>query len=227
MSLADFLKKKEFPTPATATTATTATFQAKSRANVADVANVAVANLKKVAANDDPAPDPDRHCYPHTEAMNGSELALMTRRLATFARLGLSVDEAERMADKLMQRDRDPQDDRHTCMECQHCQHGRCSNSPSAWLQHPVLAQDYALELKRCSGFAPGQGTLAFGIVPSKPLQRPQYVHPLTTEQKVAAQQYHQHHAQCQQCQSGGRGYSSRCSAGAALWNQYQEGIAS
>lgn len=44
----------------------------------------------------------------------------------------------------------------------------------------------------------------------------------LSPPEKSAADAYHLHHFACPQCQAGGRGYGSRCSAGAGLWNQYQ-----
>lgn len=59
------------------------------------------------AANDAaPPPDPDRHCWPHTTAMNTGEIDTFTRRLARFTDKGMGLDEAERLADKLVMRDR-------------------------------------------------------------------------------------------------------------------------
>ena len=171
--------------------------------------------------------DPDRHCYPHTQAANSTELALMATRLERFARIGMDVDQAEKLADRLKDRDRDPQDDRITCMECQHCQYGRCGNSRTAGLRYPELGTDYALVLKRCSGFAPGQGTLAgasltfSSLPPSKPLPRPHQGHPLTPEQQQAGRSYHEHHFGCPKCRSG-RG--ERCQRGTELWNAYTAG---
>ena len=57
----------------------------------------------------------------HTTAANTTELALMTRRLAHFDRLGLDIDQAERQADMLQQRDREA-DDRRSCLECSNLQ---------------------------------------------------------------------------------------------------------
>lgn len=173
--------------------------------------------------------DPDRHCYPHTEACNTTELDLMATRLATFARIGMDVDQAEKLADRLKDRDRDPQDDRHICMECQHCQYGRCGNSRTAGLRYPELGTDYALVLKRCCGFSEGAGTLAGAMAfsslpPSKPLPRPHQGHPLTAEAKQAARDYHTHHFACGRCISAGQGRGERCQRGAELWSAYTAG---
>lgn len=110
------------------------------------------------AAND-PAPDPDRWCWPHSSAMNTSEIELFNRRAALFVRRGASDTEAERLADALVQRDREA-GDRRTCMECRHLQ----GNSPwgcGNWLMagialrpsHAGLACELVMRLQRCPGF--------------------------------------------------------------------------
>jgi hypothetical protein len=174
--------------------------------------------------------DPDRHCWPHSDAMNGSELDLMDSRLERFARIGMDVDQAEKLAYRLKDRDRDPQDDRRICLECLHCQYGRCGNVRAAGLRQPELGTDYTLVLKRCCGFSEGTGTLAgasltfSSLPPSKPLPRPHQGHPLTPVQQVAARDYHTHHFACERCISAGQGRGERCQRGARLWNKYQEG---
>lgn len=180
------------------------------------------------AANDPQQADPDRHCYPHSSAANTSELDLMGRRLEQFKRLGLDVDTSERLADLLMLRDRDPQDDRRMCIECQNCQHGRCCNSRAAGLNHPELGQDYALALKRCNGHQQGIGTLAGTPLsftpppPRPPIKRTEQGHPLTPQQKEAAQEYNRHHFGCPKCRTAGQGRSDRCQKGSELWAKYQ-----
>ncbi len=57
-------------------------------------------------ASNDPAPDPDRLCWPHTQAMNTAEIDTFTGRLATFTDRGLTLAEAEALADRLVVRDR-------------------------------------------------------------------------------------------------------------------------
>ena len=79
------------------------------------------------AANDSatpdlaPASDPDRWCWPHSPAMNTTEVDTFTARLARFIDKGVSYDEAERLADALVIRDREG-DDRRLCLECPHLQ---------------------------------------------------------------------------------------------------------
>jgi len=90
-----------------------------------------------VSANDAPAPDreawteraaiaeydggltrqdaealADSFCWPHSSAMNGAEIDTFTGRLARFTDRGLSLDDAERLADRLVIRDRDGDDRR-------------------------------------------------------------------------------------------------------------------
>ncbi|MFZ2391672.1 hypothetical protein [Rhodoferax sp.] len=71
-----------------------------------------------LAAND-PVPDPDRWAWPHSQAMTGREIDTFTARLARFTDKGLSLDAADALAEKLVTRDREP-DDRRLCLECVH-----------------------------------------------------------------------------------------------------------
>jgi len=70
-------------------------------------------------------PDPDRSCWPHSDAANTAELAAMEKRLALFERRRVPVAEAEHLADRLLARDREL-DDRHLCIECTHGTKARC-----------------------------------------------------------------------------------------------------
>ena len=116
--------------------------------------------LQRTAANDTtPATDPDRWCWPHSEAMNGREIDTFTARLSRFTDRGLSLADAEREADRLVIRDRES-DNRRLCLECAHL-HGagrwRCGN----WHRAEVVTQlkdahlpgALVLTLQRCPGF--------------------------------------------------------------------------
>lgn len=110
------------------------------------------------AARPDPAPatDPDRYCWPHSEAMNTAEIDAFMARLARFTDKGMSYDEAERLADALVARDRQG-DDRRLCLECAHLQGAgrwRCGNWRQADVARDALARDLVLMLQRCAGFA-------------------------------------------------------------------------
>ena len=163
MSLANLIKKGSLRGFATATVATTATVRPHSLPTVASVATVSVATAQKYAANDPTAisQDPDRWCWPHTEAMNSAEIDIFTARLARFTDKGLSLEDADALADKLVTRDRDL-DDRHLCLECIHLSGSDrrgwgCRN----WQQAGVAlqAKDARLssalvnQLQRCDGF--------------------------------------------------------------------------
>lgn len=113
----------------------------------------------KGAANDAPAEtlaaDPDRYCWPHSDAMNGQEIGILTARLAQFTNKGLSLDEAERLADMLVIRDRES-DVRRLCLECPHLQgrvRWRCGNWEAADVARDGLAPDMVKMLQRCGGY--------------------------------------------------------------------------
>jgi len=104
-----------------------------------------------------PPDTPDASCWPHSTAMNRAELGTFTARLAQFTDLGLILADAERLADKLVQRDREG-DDRLVCLECLHLQRGRCGNWQVAGVairsRDAQLPPDLILQLQRCDGFA-------------------------------------------------------------------------
>lgn len=112
------------------------------------------------AANDTTqATDPDRWCWPHSEAMNGREIDTFTGRLARFTDKGLILADAEQQADRLLIRDRD-RDDRSLCLECAHLHgagHWRCGNRHRAevatQLKDAHLPGALVLTLQRCPGF--------------------------------------------------------------------------
>ena len=112
------------------------------------------------AAND-PAPDPDRWCWPTSTAMNTGEIANFTARLARFTDKRLMLDDAEKLADKLVQLDRES-DDRRLCLECLHLAgHGATSWRCGNWQASRVairagdsqLHGDLVCQLQRCGGF--------------------------------------------------------------------------
>ena len=155
MSLADLIQKGSLRGFATATPATPATDRPPSPPTVATVATVAVANASKQAAND-PTPDPDRWCWPHSEAMNGREIDTFTARLLQFTRRGLAEPEAESLADKLVKRDREG-DARRLCLECAHLKSGggrwACNQWRLAGQGAPGLPADLVRQLQRCDSF--------------------------------------------------------------------------
>ncbi|MBC7617548.1 MAG: hypothetical protein H7293_00905 [Candidatus Saccharibacteria bacterium] len=166
MSLADLMKKGSLRQLATVTVATTATVGPDSLPSVASVATVSVANAQKQAANDAAATtaDPDRWCWPHSEAMNTGEIDTFTARVARFTDKGLGLNDAENLADKLVKRDREP-DDRRLCLECSHLAgHAAgswgCRNWQAAGIA--IRAKDAAVsatlvhQLQRGDGFKKG-----------------------------------------------------------------------
>ena len=121
----------------------------------------AAANDGEVTVRVAAATDPDGDCWPHSTAMTGSEIDTFTARLARFTDKGLIQIDAESLADKLVQRDRDS-DDRRVCLECTHLTgYGvtswRCGNWQAAKVayraQDSKLPADLVMQLQRCNGF--------------------------------------------------------------------------
>ena len=116
------------------------------------------------AANDPAAgahdPDPDRWAWPHSQAMTGREIDTFTAQLHHFTRRGLAEPDAERVADKLVTRDREA-DDRRLCLECVHLAgHAGvwgCKNWQRAGVatkpQHAQLSAALVIQPQRCDGF--------------------------------------------------------------------------
>ena len=125
-----------------------------------DIASMPKTGGDSPAAND-PAVDPDRWCWPHTIAMNNAEINTFKARLAWFTDKGLSLDDADASADKLVLRDRDL-DDRRLCLECVHLSGGErrgwgCRNWQQAGVASRVrdaqLSAALVCQLQRCDGF--------------------------------------------------------------------------
>lgn len=108
-----------------------------------------------LAANDAAMPDPDRCCWPYSTAMNSTELETCAARLMRFTDKGESLDDAERIADRLLIRDREG-DNRRLCLECAHL-HGagrrRCGNWRQAEIGGSAMQEELVLMLQRCNGF--------------------------------------------------------------------------
>lgn len=99
--------------------------------------------------------DPDRDCWPHSSAMNGREIDVFMARLTRFTDRGLSYDDAESVADKLVFRDRDC-DDRRCCLECTHLRKAalwRCSNCQRAGVAREGIPFELVMSLQHCPGF--------------------------------------------------------------------------
>ena len=162
MSLADLMKKGSLRALATVTGATVATVEADILPSVASVATVNVATAQKQAANEPAASvlNPDRWCWPLSLAMTGREIDTFTARLHHFTRRGLAESDTERLADKLVTRDREA-DDRRLCLECAHLT-GRADAWACRYWQRAGVAsmarqaqQSVALviRLQQCDGF--------------------------------------------------------------------------
>lgn len=108
----------------------------------------------------------DLWCWPHSSAMNTQEIATFSVRLEQFSRKGVSLAEAEFLADRLVLRDRD-EDDRQLCLECQHLQGDvgswRCSNAHAArmavGIANAPLPVGMTQQLQRCPGFRADQSS--------------------------------------------------------------------
>ncbi|VTU20132.1 hypothetical protein SRS16CHR_02581 [Variovorax sp. SRS16] len=108
-----------------------------------------VANFE--ASVNDPEFDPDRWCWPHSDAMTGAEIDRMQTRIAIFDRRGFRHDDAEALADKLVLRDREG-DDRRICLECSKLQRGMVCSVPAAAGAGRAVAPLVRL-LQRCPAF--------------------------------------------------------------------------
>ena len=113
---------------------------------------------------DNPTDPADVGCWPASAAMTGREIDTFTMRLSRFTGKGVTADDAERLADKLVIRDRE-KDDRRLCLECLHLGgYGAGSWRCGAWRGAGVairardnqLPADFVSLLQRCDGFSEG-----------------------------------------------------------------------
>jgi hypothetical protein len=131
-------------------------FVAPTLAALEKIESVAVAvNDPLVTATD----NPDRWCWPVSDAMNTAEIDTFTARLSRFTTKGMTIADGETLADKLVIRDRE-QDDRHSCFECAHLAGSgrwRCGNWQRAGVamraRDAQLPIDLVNLLQRCDGF--------------------------------------------------------------------------
>ena len=104
--------------------------------------------------------DSDRWCWPYSKAMNGTEIDTFTARLARFTDKGLTLNDGEALADKLVARDRES-DNRRVCLECLHLngqvRAWRCTNCKVAGVavrsSDSQLTSDFVVLPQRCDGF--------------------------------------------------------------------------
>ncbi len=100
--------------------------------------------------------DPDRYCWPHTQAMKAVEIDTFNERLHLFTRHGLNYSEAETLADGLVNRDRGG-DDRRLCLECQHLRGCGISWTCNQWRRAGLAVSAVPVEVvklvQRCDGF--------------------------------------------------------------------------
>lgn len=148
-------------TAATETVATPATEQRLVPPGVATVATVSVTRPGRendgAAHSGNAASDPDRYCWPHSDAWNGQETHLFLRRVDLFNKRGLAMDAAEDLGERLLLRDRD-KDDRRCCLECSFFRSWRCTNS-NCWESSSEYSGQFGLMLQRCPGFQPALST--------------------------------------------------------------------
>lgn len=131
-------------------------FVASALADLRKIDHCAVAADK---SKDTATDNPDRWCWPASAAMNSVEIETFTARLSRFTDRGMTIVEAEVLADRLVIRDRE-QDERHSCFECPHLAGTggwRCGNWQQAGIairaHDAQLPRELAHQLQRCDGF--------------------------------------------------------------------------
>jgi hypothetical protein len=100
--------------------------------------------------------NPDRWCFPHSDAMNTREIDAFATRLALFNRQGVTMAQAEALALQLVERDRS-MDSRRLCVECSHLIGSRCNNWQAADVairfRDAFLPVELVRKFQLCSGF--------------------------------------------------------------------------
>ncbi len=89
-------------------------------------------------------------------AWTDAHIALYLDRRARLLRWGWAEPDAEKLAERLVERDRE-HDDRVSCAECMHYRPGRCGNHRRAGLHSPDMGRDLLATLQRCPGFQPSR----------------------------------------------------------------------
>ena len=90
-------------------------------------------------------------------AWTDGDIAAFLDRRARLLHWGWAEADAERLAERLVKRDRE-HDERVSCTECSHYRPGRCASHRHAGLHSAELGRDLAAKLQRCAGFK-GPGT--------------------------------------------------------------------
>lgn len=106
-----------------------------------------------------PAPvatDPDSWCWPHSQAMNGTELAAMSARIERYSRRGIEEAQAERLADLVKDCERQANGLR-LCLDCRLlvgnvAQPWRCLSHRAAGVARD-LPGDFVRTPQRCSAY--------------------------------------------------------------------------
>lgn len=86
-------------------------------------------------------------------AWTDADIARFLYRRVRLLRWGWSEADAEKLADRLVQRDREA-DNRVSCTDCRYYWPGHCSNQRRAGLHASNVGRDLAATLQRCPGFA-------------------------------------------------------------------------
>lgn len=102
-------------------------------------------------------PVADRYAWPNSSAMKSFEIDIFKSRLNRFTEMGLGLEPAEQLADRLVMRDRE-RDDRTLCFECSYLRKGwRCTNWKRAGVAIRAIDANLPFELmnlmQRCDGF--------------------------------------------------------------------------
>lgn len=89
---------------------------------------------------------------PEAECWTDSDVTAFLAWRARLLRWGWSEVDAERLAERLVIRDRE-RDDRVSCAECRHYRPGRCGSHPAAGLNVSDVGRDLVAMLQWCPGF--------------------------------------------------------------------------
>ena len=85
-------------------------------------------------------------------AWTDGDIAWFLDRRARLLRWGWPESDAEKLAERLVKRDREA-DPRVSCTDCRHYRPGRCDNHRRAGLNVAEMGRDLAAMLQRCAGF--------------------------------------------------------------------------
>ena len=85
-------------------------------------------------------------------AWTDADISAFIVRRARLLRWGWAESDAEKLAERLVKRDRE-HDERVSCADCGHYRPGRCSNHQCAGLNSAEVGRDFVALLQRCQGF--------------------------------------------------------------------------